>query len=117
MKDIRNQWKALAAAKKITYTDVAALCVYRALNKLPDPDGTRVAIMQGYGKEGAIHRLRKSFSPITNHVKLTNGSAPFGTLTTALRMLKYSQIMDWLDPDDAKAIINLGLELSKENFQ
>ena len=117
MKNISTQWKALASARKITTKDVAALCVYRALLKSPDEDGTRTAIMQGYGKDGAIARLRKAFKPITNDTKLANGAEPFGSMMTALRMVKYSEVYKWLDEEDQKKLYDLSIEISKERFK
>ena len=117
MKDIRQQWKALASARNISIRDIAALCVYRALLKSPDEDGTRTAIMQGYGKEGAIARLLKAFKPITNHVKLTNGAEPLGSMLSALRTIKYSEVYKWLDEEDQKKLYDLSVEISKERFK
>ena len=117
MKDIRQQWKALAAERKVTTQDIAALCVYRSVLKTPDEDGVRTAIMQGYGKEGATKRLLKAFRPITNHVKLSNGSQPFGSMVTALRMVKHSEVYKWLDEEDQKKVYDLSIEISKERFQ
>lgn len=117
MKNIYAQWKALAAEKKITHRDVAAFCIYRSLNKQGDVDATRTAIMQGYGKEAAKKRLRKSFSPITNKTKLINGSTPFRTLIESLRTVKYSVIVGWLDQDDARLILDMAAELSKEGLE
>ena len=117
MKDIRQQWKALAAARKITPKDVAALCVYRALLKTPDVDTLRTAITQGYGKEGAIHRLLKSFKPITNQVKLSNGAEPYGCLMTSLRLAKYSEVYSWLDEEDKVLLQNLATEISRMKIE
>lgn len=117
MKDIRQQWKALASARKITARDIAALCVYRALLKSPDEDGTRTAIMQGYGKEGATARLLKAFKPVTNHIKLTNGVEPLESMLSSLRTVKYSEIYKWLDEEDQKKLYDLSIEISKERFK
>jgi hypothetical protein len=105
MKDIRQQWKALASTRKITTKDIAALCVYRALLKMPD------------SKPLAITRLNKSFKPISNPVKIVNGADPHGALLSALRMTKYSSVYSWLDEEDAKKLYDLSIEISKEKFE
>lgn len=110
MKNIRQQWKAFATARKITSRDIAALCIYRSLLKRDE------AIPQGYGKEGAIKRLRKSFKPITNTVKLENGCTPFCTMVESLRLIKYSEVFKWLDEADQKEMQALATELAKEKF-
>jgi len=97
-KDIRPQWKALAAERKITREDIAALCIYRSLIK-------------GEGKEGAISRLRKSFSPITNPVKLENGAYPYGSLASALWMTKHSTFITWLDDESKQSLLILAKEI------
>ena len=93
LKDIRPLWKARAAAREITRADIAALCVYRALIKGEVPDGAK-------------SRLHKSFSPITNQVKLANGAKPYGSMEYALYAIKYSCFADWLDPDQLKQLMN-----------
>jgi hypothetical protein len=65
--DITAKWKALAADRKITSADVAARCIH-------------LAISQGEGRDGAISRLKKAFTPVTNPVKLANGAAPYYSL-------------------------------------
>ena len=99
MKDIRQQWKALAADRNINSRDMAALAIYRSLKK-------------GEGKEGAISRLRKSFKPVTNTVCLENGAAPYHALYLALWGIKYSaNLIKWLDEEDAQAILSLVKEI------
>lgn len=93
IKDIRPQWKALAAAREVTKEDIAALCIYRALRKEQVP-------------EGAKSRLHKSFKPITNKVKLENGAYPYGALETALNSIKYSNFVKWLDEDELKQMLD-----------
>lgn len=104
MKDIRTQWKALAAAKEITREDIAALCLYRTL--FVDKDAVE-----------AKARLFKSFAPITNKIKLENGAIPRESLRYALNSIKYSHVLQWLDEDDrvkmlelAKATLMLGVK-------
>lgn len=111
MKNIRKQWKAHASAQKISSRDIAALCIYRSLLKHGNE-----TLPQGYGKEGAIQRLRKSFKPITNTVKLENGCTPFCTLVESLRLIKYSEVYSWLDEADQKDMLALASELAKEKF-
>jgi len=101
MKDIRQNWKALAAERKITSQDIAALCIYRALHK-------------EQGKEGSIERLRKSFKPITNTIKLDNGAYPYGALSSALWMVKHSTLITWLDEADQKAMLDLAREIKPQ---
>jgi len=98
MKDIRQQWKALAADRKVTREDIAALCLYRALVK-------------EQGKEGAISRLHKSFIPITNPIKIENGAHPYGALASALWMVKHSTFVTWLDEEPKQALLTLAKEI------
>jgi hypothetical protein len=89
--DIREKWKALAADRKITKEDIAALCIYRSLIK-------------GEGLDGAKGRLYKAFTPISNPVKLENGSQPYGSLSQALGCVRWSNVIKWLDKDEAKSL-------------
>jgi hypothetical protein len=98
MKDIRQNWKALAAEHKVTREDIAALCIYRALVK-------------NQGKEGAISRLRKSFIPVTNPIKLQNGAAPYHALSVALWCVKYSAVYAWLDETEKQVLFELAKEI------
>lgn len=100
MKDIRQQWKAHAASKKITSQDIAALCIYRALVK-------------EQGQEGALSRLQKSFTPITNPVKLANGQAPSAALKFALWYVGQSVMVDWLTEEEYKPIGEMALALHR----
>jgi len=97
-KDIRPQWKSLAAERKITKEDIAGLCIYRALVK-------------GEGKEGAISRLKKAFKPVTNPVKIENGAYPYGSLASALWSVKYSTFVQWLDEKDRDSIIAIAKDI------
>lgn len=92
MKDIRVQWKVLAASRKIASEDIAALCIYRALIKEQVP-------------EGAKSKLHKSFSPITNIIKLNNGAYPYSALETAVNSIKYSTFASWLDEEDLNKLL------------
>jgi hypothetical protein len=92
MKDIRTQWKALAAARKITREDIAALCIYRAMLKEQVP-------------EGAKSKLHKSFKPITNAAKLANGAYPYAALESAVNSIKYSAFANWLDEAEMKQLV------------
>jgi citrate synthase len=97
MKDIRTQWKALAAAKEITCEDIAALCLYRTLfNEQQSAE--------------AKSRLHKSFSPIKNEIKLANGAQPYDALVAALRTIKYSHVAQWLDEEDRVKMLGLAKE-------
>lgn len=98
MKDIRQNWKALAADRKITREDIAALCLYRALVK-------------GQGKEGAISRLQKAFKAITNPIKLENGAYPYGALESSLWAIKHSTLVAWLDEDEKTSLLALAKEI------
>lgn len=102
MKDIRQNWKALAAEQKVTREDIAALCIYRALVK-------------NQGKEGAISRLRKSFIPVTNPIKLQNGAAPYHALSVALWCVKYSAIHNWLDESERQSLVTMAKEIKINN--
>lgn len=97
-KDIRPQWKALAQERKITSSDIAALCIYRSLIK-------------GEGKEGAISRLEKAFKPISNPVKIENGAHPYGSLQSALWSIKYSNFIEWLDEPQKAGIIAMAKDI------
>lgn len=99
MKDIRQEWKALAANRAIRSEDIAALCIYRALVK-------------NEGKEGAIARLKKSFKPITNPVKLDNGAQPYYSLATALFSVKYSKVAGWLDEENKSTLVYISREIN-----
>jgi hypothetical protein len=98
MKDIRQNWKALAAKRLITKEDIAALCIYRALVK-------------EQGKEGCISRLRKSFIPITNQKKLNNGQYAYSSAYYALLHVKYSTVMSWIDEEDKEKVLALAKEI------
>jgi len=97
MKDIRQNWKALAAERKITREDIAALNLYRTLIK-------------EQGKEEAISRLRKSFKPITNSIKLENGAYPYGSLESAIWGIKYSTFITWLEKEEQEKLIAFAKE-------
>ena len=97
--DVRENWKALAADRKITSSDIAALCIYRSM-------------LRGEGAAGAESRLRKSFFPITNQVKLDNGAAPFGSLRIALGLIRYSTFYTWLTTAEQDAMWAIAKELS-----
>lgn len=101
MKDIRQQWKALASARNIKSEDIAALCIYKSL-------------VESQGKEGAIAMLHKSFSPIKNPNKLSNGRLPNESLKTALYFIKYSTFATWLEDEDKQLIISMDQEIAKE---
>ena len=92
MKDIRPQWKALAANRNITSQDIAALCVYRA-------------VIKGQVPEGAKSRLHKSFKPITNANKLANGAYPHAALETAVNSIRYSNVASWLDKEEVEQLV------------
>lgn len=92
--DIWDKWKALAASREITKEDIAALCIYRSMIK-------------GEGKEGAISRLRKSFTPISNLVKIENGAAPYFSLSEAIFFSKNSKLASWLAEDERKQLITI----------
>ena len=96
--DVRENWKALAADRKITSSDIAALCIHRS-------------ILRGEGAAGSESRLRKSFFPITNKVKLDNGVAPFGSLNSALWTVRHSTFFSWLTPAEQDALWTIAKEL------
>jgi hypothetical protein len=96
--DIRAKWKSLADAREIAKEDIAALCIYKAM-------------IAGEGKDGAIARIRKSFVPITNPVKLENGAYPYGSLDTALWLIKHSTFQSWLTEEEKTNLLNLSKEI------
>lgn len=98
MKDIRQQWKALAAERKIKSEDIAALCIYRALVK-------------NEGKEGAIARLRKSFNPVTNTIKIQNGAAPYYALSVSLWRVKHSSLFSWLSDEEKETLVAISRDI------
>lgn len=97
MKDIRNQWKALAADRKITREDITALCLYRAL-------------VREQGKPGAIARLSRSFRAITNPTKLANGAEPLGSLETSLWRIRNSTLFSWLEKPEQDQMLAFARE-------
>lgn len=99
--DIRPQWRKLAAERKITKEDIAALCLYRSM-------------LRGGEKEDTLARLRKSFKPVTNIVKLDNGAYPYGSLQESLRMLKYSTVITWMTSEEAALLLSLAKSIEKE---
>lgn len=98
MTDIRQLWKALAAERKITREDIAALSLYRVLIK-------------EQGKEEAIAKLRKSFIPISNPAKINNGAYPYGALESALWSVKHSNVYSWLQEDEKEKLVALAKEI------
>jgi hypothetical protein len=92
--DIRPKWKALAATRKITSADIVALCIYRA-------------IIRGEGKVGAITRLAKSFTPVTNPIKLQNGAHTWHGLASGLLMSRKTPILGWLTEAEGMEILAL----------
>lgn len=99
--DIRRNWKSLADKKDISSADMAALCVYRSLIK-------------GQGKEGAISRLRKAFRPITNPVRLANGTDAHMSVKSSLRGIPYSTFAGWLTKEELKDVTTMAQEIAKE---
>ena len=102
--DIRAQWKALAADRKITNQDIAALCIYRSM-------------IRGEGKEATIQRLHKSYSPITNTVKLANGASPYWSVRVALYMTRNSSLIEWLTPDEKQALLSMAKTISMSDME
>lgn len=100
MKDVRQEWKAHAASKKITSQDIAALCIYRTLVKEQN-------------EEAALSRLKKSFTPVTNPIKLANGANPTASLKNALWMVKNSVFVEWLTAEEYKPLGEMALALHR----
>jgi hypothetical protein len=97
---VKAIWKILADARTISAQDIAALCLLRSL-KSEDTENTKA-------------RLHRAFSPITNEIKLKNGSTPYGSLERALRWLKYSEFAKQLPEATLKEMEALAKEtLSK----
>lgn len=90
--DIRAQWKARAALQNISSSDIAIYCIYRSL-------------ISDTGLAGAIQRLHKSFTPISNRVKLDNGAKPFGALQSAL--WSHSVIYEWVTLEEKQEILSI----------
>lgn len=101
MKDIRTLWKACAAAKEITSSDIAALCIYNSLRLEEDLEATKT-------------RLRKSFTPISNPIKLDNGATPYGSLAQSLRSVKWSHFASWFPEEEATLLVERAKQLAKE---
>ncbi len=91
--DIRAQWKALAADRKITKEDIAALCIYRAMLRDEVP-----AL--------AVTKLQKSFKAVSNPIKLQNGAAPFYARESAMNAVKYSNLTKWLTAEEQTALMD-----------
>lgn len=67
--DIKKLWKDRANAKLNTVTDHIHYCVLRAM------------ISKSNDKEAIVkHLIRKSFTPVTNTIKVANGRFPFDTI-------------------------------------
>jgi hypothetical protein len=92
--DIRAKWKARAALKNIIKEDVSVLCIYRA-------------VIAAEGKEGAIERLNKSFTPITNQNKLNNGAYPYFGVYSSLYGVRGCPVYNWLDETEKKAVLEI----------
>ena len=96
---VRAIWKELADARTILSQDIAALCLYKSLK---------------LGDEETKARLHRSFSPITNQIKLQNGCTPYEALEKSLRWLKYSEFAKKLPEETQKEMEALAKEtLSK----
>lgn len=98
MKDIRQNWKDLANAKAIRKEDILALCLYKTLFK-------------EQGKEEAIVRIKKSFIPIENEIKLANGAEPYAALSSAMYSLRGSNVYFWLEDADKEKLLTLAKEI------
>lgn len=103
--DIRDEWKALAASRKITAPDIAALCIYRAM-------------IHGQGKDGAIAQLKKSFTPVTNPIKLSNGVLPnnglyyaLATLTISFRQGYGPIFLNWITKDEKQELAEIAASI------
>ena len=71
-------FKNAAHNKRISATDIAALCLIKAANsKSEDKVGVAQAL------------LKRSFSPVTHPNKLAHGAVPYGALNQAIAMVKY----------------------------
>lgn len=101
MKYIKNEWKNLSSARKVTSRDIATLCIYKSLQN-------------GENYEGAIVRLKKSFSEIKNTNKLNNGVRPYGTLLDSVHGVKYSQMLDWFPQDEKDMLIEMSTRIRTE---
>ena len=102
--DVRPLWKELASKKGITRSDMAALCIYRSSFK-------------GEGIEGAKFRLLKSFSPVTNTIKLANGAAPYYAMYDALMYIHCSTFIKWLGIEETKSFMKVVQEILKERYK
>lgn len=96
--DIRAKWKALAADRKITKEDISALCIYRALLRDEDIEGAQI-------------RLRKSFSPITNSIKLENGAKAYYQLNLSLQRIRSSTLYSWLTGEEQGRLIKIVIDM------
>lgn len=99
MKDIRQNWKALAAARNIQSRDIFALCIYRSIYKEE-------------GKAGAISRIKKSFSPLANPRRLSNGAKPYFALQWARQCIRGSVVLTWIDEADKLAMLDIAKEIN-----
>lgn len=91
--DIRPQWRALAADRKITREDIAALCLYKAMLKDQVP-----AL--------AVTKLQKAFKAVSNPVKIENGAAPFAARDAAMNAVKYSTLTGWLTAEEQTKLMD-----------
>lgn len=106
MTDIRPVWKQLASEKKLTRGDIATLCVFKALKKgVP---------------ETAKENLKKSFQPVTNSNKLSNGAYPYFGMYSALRDVDYkynpSQVFSLLTEEERAQVSTVVAAIKGKGF-
>lgn len=83
MNQFQMKWKELAAKKQLTSSDMAVLCISKAVH-----EEQRAAKDQRWAPVDALaqakYYLQKSFKPITKPSKLNGGAYPYGALYNAL---------------------------------
>jgi len=90
MNQFQLKWKELAAKKQLTSSDMAVLCLSKAVH-----ESDRASKIEGRepvdALEQAKYYLRKSFKPISKPSKLAGGAYPYGACYMAIAGMKYSQ--------------------------
>lgn len=102
MKDIRNQWKSHAKNGDISSTDMATYIIYKG-------------IVGEQSIDQIIIKLHKAFKPISNPNKLANGCTANQSFTYALRAIKYSTFVHWLDDEDTNSILGIAKSILDSN--
>jgi hypothetical protein len=97
--DIRSKWKARAAIRNTTSADIAALCIYRSM-------------IRGECKQATIARLRRSFTPVSNPIKLQNGHSRWHGLASGLFAVKFSPLLEWMTKEESVELLGIAKSIN-----